>query len=402
MPFPFKDKTLHFETLRALGYANSGGADVNEVLQLCARIREGNLDDWFREWRKAGLRAFSLGEESEKKNDNVSAKQAYLRASNYLRTAEFFRRDCPAQDKKALETFDQARDAMYRAMALSSEYDFCRFTIPFGDTNLPAYIIRPIRHAKANATIVMNGGFDSTKEECYLTFGASALTRGYNFIAFDGPGQGEVVRHQGIPFRPDWHRVVSAVTGAVGRLDGVDPARLVLLGLSMGGWLAAQAATEEHRYRALILNDGVFDFSAGWRRRTPWWVWRLHAMGATSLVHTAMALLARWGTIGQRWAWQNALFTFAATNGADLLDKVSGYCLTKETAQRIDCQMLILDPEDDHLLGGQPAELIENLGEHQRFDHVQFESFTGAGEHCELGAMAEQDRVIFNWLGTIL
>ena len=41
--------------------------------------------------------------------------------------------------------------------------------------------------------------------------GYAALARGYNCLIFEGPGQGELIREQRIPFRPDWEKVVTPV-----------------------------------------------------------------------------------------------------------------------------------------------------------------------------------------------
>ena len=40
---------------------------------------------------------------------------------------------------------------------------------------------------------------------------------------------------------------------------GIDVNRIVLMGMNMGGFLAARAATFDQRVSAYILNDGVYD-----------------------------------------------------------------------------------------------------------------------------------------------
>ena len=44
MDLVFKDTQYSFQTLRALGYAVSGGADVGEVLKTAYSIKEGDED----------------------------------------------------------------------------------------------------------------------------------------------------------------------------------------------------------------------------------------------------------------------------------------------------------------------------------------------------------------------
>ena len=92
---------------------------------------------------------------------------------------------------------------------------------------------------------IAHGGFDSTLEELYFSAAAPALERGYNCLTFEGPGQGGVIRKLGIPFRYDWEKVVTPVIDyAISRKEefGIDVNRIALMGMSMGGYLAARAA----------------------------------------------------------------------------------------------------------------------------------------------------------------
>ena len=71
------------------------------------------------------------------------------------------------------------------------------------------------------------------------------MERGYNCLTFEGPGQGGVIRKQGIPFRYDWEKVVTPVINyAIDRNEefGIDVNRIALMGMSLGGYLAARAA----------------------------------------------------------------------------------------------------------------------------------------------------------------
>jgi hypothetical protein len=59
--------------------------------------------------------------------------------------------------------------------------------------------------------------------------------------------------------RPWSHRVV--VDSAL-NLPGVDPERIALMAVSMGGVLAPRAVAFEKRISALVANDGIYDFGA--------------------------------------------------------------------------------------------------------------------------------------------
>ncbi|MFL6326832.1 MAG: alpha/beta hydrolase family protein [Nitrososphaeraceae archaeon] len=145
--------------------------------------------------------------------------------------------------------------------------------IPYEQTTLPGYFYKIDDHyddddSKDNKhpkprrpTLIAHGGFDSTLEELYTSAAAPALERGYNCLTFEGPGQGGVIRKQKIPFRYDWEKVVTPVVdyALTTRTKEIDPNRIALMGMSMGGYLAARAAAFEHRLSACILNDGVYD-----------------------------------------------------------------------------------------------------------------------------------------------
>ena len=107
---------------------------------------------------------------------------------------------------------------------------------------------------------MVHSGFDGTAEELYFETACFALQRGYNVLIFEGPGQGGVIRVQGIPFRPDWETVVSPVIDYAVRQKEVDVERMALMGISFGGYLAPRAAAFEKRIKACIANGGVYDF----------------------------------------------------------------------------------------------------------------------------------------------
>ncbi len=103
---------------------------------------------------------------------------------------------------------------------------------------------KEIEKKLSGPTLIAHGGFDSTLEELYSSAAAPALERGYNCLTFEGPGQGGVIRKQGIPFRHDWEKVVTPVIDyAINRKEefGIDVNLIALMGMSMGGYLAARA-----------------------------------------------------------------------------------------------------------------------------------------------------------------
>jgi alpha-beta hydrolase superfamily lysophospholipase len=139
--------------------------------------------------------------------------------------------------------------------------------IPYEMTALPGYFYRPNDSEKPRPTLLVHGGYDSIGEELYLLVAAAAIQRKYNCLIFEGPGQGALIREQHLPFRPDWERVVTPVVDYLLTRPEVDPARIALLGISVGGYLAPRAAAFEHRLAALIANDGIYSYHFGEKAR---------------------------------------------------------------------------------------------------------------------------------------
>ncbi|KFX95820.1 hypothetical protein O988_05616 [Pseudogymnoascus sp. VKM F-3808] len=394
--FP-RNPTFGYEALRAAGYSNYGGADLSEVIAICARIPSGNEDGWLREWKAAADRAVSNAKTSIEKGNPISAKQSYLRASNYYRTAEFFRRDDPFNDESAHTLYQKSVDTFVSAMELGDNY-FEKVDIPYEGTTLPGYFMRPDQKSVPRATIIFNGGFDSTKEEAWFAIASPALERGFNVLFFDGPGQGAVIREKRLFFRPDWENVVTPVMDYTLSRADVAADKVVIFGWSMGGYLVAKAATKEHRAAALILDDGVFDFGHPFLSQTPGFVKYMIQQHWDTAVNAILKLVMSKST-GTKWGLLNGKWTFGAASEAEFLRQVVTYTLEGSVGE-IKTPTLILDAPDDHFLKGQPAALEKKMTCKTTFIALTTEE--GASTHCHTGSSSRLHQVIFDYLAGIL
>ena len=87
MKVGFEDPQLSFQTLRMLGSAAAGQAEVGEVLRTAERIVEGDFESWHREWLATAERVQAIGDDCSGRGHTVSACEAWMRASNYYRAA---------------------------------------------------------------------------------------------------------------------------------------------------------------------------------------------------------------------------------------------------------------------------------------------------------------------------
>ncbi len=394
MKFLFDDESYSFEALRTAGFACYQGAELGEVLVTAARITEGDDESWLREWKAAADRVHEIGRECLARGRRVSAREALLRASNYYRTAEFYRREHPADDPVVHELSRLSRES-FAAAAQLLDTSVRAVAIPYEGTTLPGYLYLVDDSGAPRPTVIFNSGFDSTLEESWFALAAAAVARGYQVLAFDGPGQGAVIRDQGLPFRPDWEAVITPVVDFALTLPEVDAARISLYGYSLGGYLTARAAAFEPRIAALILNDGLFSFHDPIRRMLPpfltEWIEAARDEEANSVLAMMISFSAQ-----LRWATNNGVWTFGVASPAEFIRATAPYTLTG-VADRIACPTLVFDAENDQFFGGEAQRLYDALSCPK--EHILgTDADGGAGEHCHMGAMLLTHQRLFDWL----
>lgn len=394
MKFLFDDESFSFETLRAAGYANAGGADLGEILVTARAIPEGDEAAWHREWKATAQRVEALGRESLAAGHSVSAREALLRASNYYRTAEFYLREDPAHDPEAKALFTRSRDTFLEAMALY-DFGFERIAIPYQDTTLPGYLYLVDHSGRPRPTVVFNGGYDSTLEESFVALAAGALGRGYNVLAFDGPGQGAALREQGLTFRPDWEAVLAPVVDFALTRPEIAPEAITVFGYSLGGYLVARASAFEKRLAAVILNDGVYNVHSALAGMMPPfltdWIEQGNDEAADAVVGLLMAVNTQ-----TRWAVRNGLWALGIGSAPDLVRAFKAYTIA-DVADRITTPTLVLDAENDQFFKGEAARAADAMVNSKTTLVTLYEA-DGAGEHCHMGAASRANQVMFDWL----
>ena len=218
-------------------------------------------------------------------------------------------------------------------------------------------------------------------------------------ITFDGPGHPGPHYRDGLVFRPNWETVVSPVIDWAAARPEVDPSRIALFGLSMGGGLAPRAAAFEPRIAALICIDGVYDIGQAYtaplglgpdteRRLTAETDPELDAALA-QLMHTSSQ--ARWGC-------RQGMWSFGAGTPRAYLAASLAYHLRDRIAEKITCPVFAGRGESDQFLPGQPEELMAHLTA-----PATLASFTDAeGAHAQAGAQRLLSARMLDWLDDTL
>jgi pimeloyl-ACP methyl ester carboxylesterase len=393
MHLVFEDQTFSFELLRTVSYAPYGGADIGECLATASQIREGDFESWYEEWCNRARHVHALADDALQQGKRVSAREAYLRASNYYRTAEFFLHGKP-QDPRIMTTWGDSRATFRQAIKLM-DTPVEQVLIPYEGTQIPGYYYRPDDFHQPRPTLIVHGGYDSTGEEMYFLIAAAAIQRGYACLTFEGPGQGALIREQHLPFRPDWEQVVTPVVDSLLRRPEVDPARIALMGISLGGYLAPRAAAFEHRLAALIADDGLYSYRFSEKAHA---VTRVATLFGRAIGQYLLRKVMQRNT-GIRWAIENGMFTFQVGSIWDLIEATECWSL-EAVVHKITCPTLVCEAEGDHFFAGQPKMLYESLTCPKTL--LRFTAEDGAEEHCQLGALLLSNHQVLSWLDTAL
>ena len=394
MKLHFTDPTFSFALLRAASHGSYGGAEIGEVLTTAQQIRDGDFESWHVAWQRTAAHLEVLAAQARRQGHCLSAGPTFLRASNYYRTAEFF---LAPNDPRRLVTFEKSRATFWQFLALSG---LCveRVRIPYAGTTLPGYFYRVDDSPTPRRTLLALGGFDSTGEELYFFAAAAALRRGYNVLTFEGPGQGEPLRIQHLPARPDYEVPVRAAVDYLLTRPEVDRARIALMGTSLGGYYAPRAAAFEPRVHALIVHGAVFDLWATQTQTKPL-LGLLAKWQSPRGLHAILRRAARFNP-ELRWSVKNGLWVFGAQNPVELIRTMQRYSL-KETAGLIRQPTLILHGAHDHLAPREQADRLYAALQAPKTVRV-FTAKEGAAEHCQIGNLTLLHQVLFDWLAATL
>ncbi|MFL6377723.1 MAG: alpha/beta hydrolase family protein [Nitrososphaeraceae archaeon] len=182
--------------------------------------------------------------------------------------------------------------------------------------------------------------------------------RGYDCITFEGPGQGGVIRKQKIPFRYDWEKVVTPVIDFIiqNYAEQCDVNRLALMGISMGGYLAARAAAFEHRIAACILNDGVFDGYEAIASIFPKSLLTAIENGDSKAVNMVLSIMME-SDPNIRFNLQHGMWTVGVNTPYELIQGSKKYTI-KKIVKNIKCPTLVLEAEKDDSFPGQPKKSL--------------------------------------------
>lgn len=362
------------EMLAILSTAPYGGAEIAEVDRACRRLRDHVGDDeaWFSVLREGGDILYERSKEAEAKGYKLTAASTYLRACSHYQHAEHFRQP---KDDRAIAVFRRSLECFRRYAELTDRPRIEFVDLPFEGGAFPAIFVRAENTStQRNPAIVRFPGFDTQKELQFLRGITDITRRGISVLIVDGPGSGEALRFRGLHLRHDYEVAGSAAVNYLQTRADVDPDRIGVVALSLGGYFAPRCAAFDPRFKACVAWGAIWDYHEVWQRR-------IERLRKASLSVPAEHLL-----------WVTGTSTFD-----DAMKKLEGFRLDG-IAQRVQCPFLLTHGTGDEQVPLQDAHRLFNaIGSKDKTLRI-FDAEEGGAQHCQRDYLTLVCTTIADWL----
>lgn len=371
-----------------LGYEAYGGAAVGEALYAASRIDERDVESWSREWLALAKRVEALALEAQAKGHMVSAREAYLRAFTYYRIATAGMQSSDPRYRETCQKFGEC----FRLAGTLFDPPFERFAIPYEGRSLPGYFLRPDEdNAEPRATIILIGGGETYHQDMYFWGGAAGLQRGYNILIVDMPGQG-ATPFDGFHHRGDVEVPMKAVVDYALRRPDVDPERLGIYGISLGGYIVTRAAAHEKRLRACAVSTPVTDFRQLMLDAMPPVLKNMPGAVSNLALKLAGKLDPATALAIERAAWQ-----FGTTTLAETLDGMRGWTVDVRQIKRP--MLCMVGDDEDAAFKTQAYAAYEALTVPKTLRVFTIEE--GADGHCQGNNPSLAHQVLYDWFDEV-
>jgi dienelactone hydrolase len=388
----FADADFDYEARILLGAASSGIGDVGLVLATLDRITDGDHQSWFDGWTEMAADLAARGGEALRRGHPQTASWALLAAAEYYAKALVFV-DGLADQSVLLPTFREHRNCWDKVVD-ASQGRIVRVQVPYEDTPLPGYLLRPDDSGAARPTLVVTNGSDGSLPGLLGYGAAEALDRGWNAFLFDGPGQQSMLFEHGVPFRYDWEAVLTPVIDFLAGRPDVDASALTGYGISQGGYWITRALAFERRMVAAVADPGLVDVSTGWTAHLPPALLDMLNSGQKDAFNAVMAQAqASASPAARTLAFRGR--PYGRTDPFDLFTEVQRYQV-RDVVGQISTPMLILDPAGEQFFPGQPRQLYDLLPGEKEI--IEFTPAQGANFHCQPTGRQLTHTQMLDWL----
>ena len=358
---------------------NWDGGRLEDVEKVSGKIH--NSDDWKRELILLGDEAMKEG-----RTDNAIA---------YYRMSEFFMYDGDPDKRKYYEKATKLFYEYYADFFEGENPRIERYDVPYENVKLPVMHVVP--YGESKGTILIHGGNDSYFEEFLFTV-LYMQEQGFEVYMFEGPGQGGVMRVQGMHFTHEWEKPVKSILDYFGLSD------VTIIGISLGGYLAPRAAAFDKRITKVVawsifpcFQDILVSMQPQGTQRAFHILMKLHARPLLNLVFGKKAKkspIIDWGI-------KHGCYAYEAKDAYSYAKKLKLYDIAP-VADQITQDMLILGASGDHFIDyhliGKEINMLRNVRS------LTFRLFTDKEEaenHCNVGNGKLAIDEILSWITRI-
>ena len=375
---PFKNYIWNL----SVAIAMESGGRIGEIVDMCQPIldaadngADAGTPQFMRAWAAMGEKLLELAEEDQARGRSFSASNKLERASLYLFVAE--RMQAHGSDGRK-ETYAKAREAFDRSTKLG-KLNRERVEIPLETGTMSALYTRAPGEGPHPVVVYCNG-LDSCKELLYWSRLPEALARrGVSCLSVDQPGTGEALRLQGLPADPRSESWASKAVDWLEQQDDVDPERIGMTGISLGGHFAPRAVAYEPRFAS----GAVWGANHNWREVQDK---RMEREGENPVPHY----------------WAHVHWAFGADGQDDFLEKSKEMNLNGHM-DRIKVPFLVTHGAQDRQISPSYADdLYDQLVNSPRREKVIFTEREGGVEHVGADNMSYGKDLIADWFAETL
>ncbi|GIU95287.1 MAG: alpha/beta hydrolase [Gaiellaceae bacterium] len=356
------------------------GAAIGEVDEVCRALRPVSArrdsvaaEHWYESWTRMGERLERLARVDDDRGYEVSACRKWLRAAIYFFLAE---RHISRRSARRMQAYRRALKAFRRHVDLSDvPVEFVE--VPYGESALPSLFVPALGEAEKAPCMIHFNGLDFTKEFVYLHQGFDLRKRGVSLLICDHPGVGEALRLRNLTASPETEVPAAACVDYLEQRGDVDPDRIGIMALSMGGYYAPRAAAFEKRLKCCVVWGAIWDLEACLVNCT--------TEGTESV------------SFDDQLSW-----VFGIADRDQLWDMIRRFNLDG-IAERIECPLLVVHGENDRQAPLWTAELTYDRAVNStRRELKVFTLDEGGAEHCSLDNSSICVDYMHDWIADIL
>ena len=367
----------------SLSIALESGGRIGEIVDMCQPIRDAaergedaGTGAFLQEWVKMADKLVGLAAEDEVAGRLFSAGEKLKRAAVYYQTAERMQGHGHSGRE---ETYFKALDSFRRGTRFAGD-NVQRVEIPYeADTRLSGLLTVAPGEGPRPVVVYCNG-LDSTKELLWFSWLPQALAkRGISTLCVDQPGTGEALRLQNLPATHESERWASRWVDWLETRPEVDPGRIGMTGISLGGYYAPRAVAFEPRFAAGAVWGANHDWAEVQQKR-------LRREGENPVPHY----------------WAHVMWVFGASDMDDFIAKSAGMTL-EGVMERIRVPFLVTHGEKDRQIGLDYAHhSFDQLVNSPRRELKIFTEREGGVEHVGADNMSFGRDYIADWFAETL